>query len=124
MPLTHLPQFESHLAFNISNSRSKIYQEAEERVLAQLAPILQKLVKTYIPFTSLQIFEAATTPRTLPGAAAPQVSGAKEEMTEIATRIVHIGILHWRVWAPLAYLVDPDADEDSKAQTERAKSMP
>ncbi len=124
MPLTHLPQFESHLAFNISNSRSRIYQEAEERVLAQLAPILQKLVETYIPLTNLQIFEAATTPRTLPGAAAPQVSGVKEEMTEIATRIAHIGILHWRVWAPLAYLVDPDAEGDPEAQNEQAKSMP
>ena len=71
----------------------KIYQEAEERVLAQLRPVLQKLVETYVPLTSLQIFEAATTPRTLPGVTAPHVSGAKEEMTEIATRIAHIGIL-------------------------------
>jgi hypothetical protein len=124
MPLTHLPQFESHLAFHISNARSKIYQEAEERVLAQLRPVLQKLVETYVPLTSLQIFEAATTPRTLPGVTAPHVSGAKEEMTEIATRIAHIGILHWRVWAPLAYLVDPDAEEDPEAQNERAQSMP
>ena len=22
--------------------------------------------------------------------------------------MAHIGTLHWRVWAPLAYLVDPD----------------
>jgi hypothetical protein len=124
MPFNHLPQFESHLVCHISNSRSSIYRGAEERVLAQLAPILQKLVETYIPLTSLQIFEAATTPRTLPGATVPQVSGVKEEITEIATRIAHIGILHWRVWAPLAYLVDPDADEDPEAQTERAKSMP
>lgn len=123
-PLTHLPQFESHLAFHLSNSRSRVYQEAEERVLAQLAPVLQKLVETYTPLTSLQIFEAATTPRTFPGATAPPVSGAKEEITEIATRIAHIGILHWRVWAPLAYLVDPDAEEDAETQSERAKSMP
>lgn len=123
-PLTGLPQFESHLAFHLSNSRSRVYQEAETRVLVQLAPILQKLVETYTPLTSLQIFEAATTPRTLPGATVPQVNSAKEEITEIATRIAHIGILHWRVWAPLAYLVDPDAEEDSETQNERAKSMP
>ncbi|KAN0108184.1 T-complex 11 [Hyaloscypha variabilis] len=123
-PLTHLPQFESHLAFHLSNSRSRVYQEAEARVLVQLAPILQKLVETYTPLTSLQIFEAATTPRTLSGATTPQVGGAMEEITEIATRIAHIGILHWRVWAPLAYLVDPDAEEDPETQSERAKSMP
>jgi len=39
-------------------------------------------------------------------------SGVKEEIAEIATRIAHIGILHWRVWAPLAYLVNPEEDED------------
>jgi hypothetical protein len=123
-PLTHLPQFESHLAFHLSNSRSRVYQEAEARVLLQLAPILQKLIETYTPLTSLQIFEAATTPKVLPGATVSQVNGAKEEITEIATRIAHIGILHWRVWAPLAYLVDPDAEEDAEAQNDRAKSMP
>jgi hypothetical protein len=123
-PLTHLPQFESHLAFHLSNSRSRVYQEAEARVLLQLAPILQKLIETYTPLTSLQIFEAATTPKVLPGATVSQVNGSKEEITEIATRIAHIGILHWRVWAPLAYLVDPDAEEDAEAQNERAKSMP
>jgi hypothetical protein len=52
------------------------------------------------------------------------VGGAKEEITEIATRIAHIGILHWRVWAPLAYLVDPDAEEDPETQSELVKSMP
>jgi hypothetical protein len=123
-PLTHLPQFESRLAFHLSNSRSRVYQDAETRVLSQLVPILQNLVETYTPLTSLQIFEAATAPRLLPGAPAAQGSGSKEEISEIATRIAHIGILHWRVWAPLAYLVDPDAEEEPEAQIERAKSLP
>jgi hypothetical protein len=109
-PLTRLPQFESHLAFHLSNPRSRCYQEAENRVLSQLFPVLQKLVETYTPLTSLQIFEAATAPKAAPGAKA---NGAKDETTEIATRIAHIGILHWRVWAPLAYLVDPDAEEEN-----------
>ncbi|KAF8855085.1 Tcp11-domain-containing protein [Acephala macrosclerotiorum] len=111
-PLTRLPQFESHLAFHLSNSRSRVYQEAEERVLSQMFPVLQKLIDNYTPLTSLQIFEAATTPRNGPPAIS-QANGLKEETTEISTRIAHIGILHWRVWAPLAYLVDPDADDDT-----------
>ena len=108
--LTRLPQFESHLAFHLSNPRSRSYQEAEHRVLSQLFPVLQKLVETYTPLTSLQIFETATAPKAAPGT---KVTGAKDETTEIATRIAHIGILHWRVWAPLAYLVDPDAEEEN-----------
>ena len=117
--LTRLPQFESHLAFHLSNPRSNLYQEIENRILSQLFPILQKLIKTYSTLTSLQIFEAATAPKPALGRRA---NGPKDETTEIATRIAHIGILHWRVWAPLAYLVDPDAEgETPKA---RAGSAP
>jgi len=123
-PLSTLPQFEQHLAFQLSNPSSKTYQEAETRVLTQLFLLLQKLVETYTPLTSLQIFEAATFSKpALAGNAAP-ISGLKEDVTEIATRIAHIGILHWRVWAPLAYLVDPDVDEEMETQSERAQSMP
>ena len=110
-PLTRLPQFETHLAFHLSNPRSRLYQEAENRVLSQLFPVLQKLVEAYTPLTSLQIFEAATAPKVMPGGKA---SRPKDETTDIATRIAHIGILHWRVWAPLAYLVDPDAEDENQ----------
>ena len=109
-PLTRLPKFESHLAFHLSNPRSRCYQDAETRVLSQLFPVLQKLVETYKPLTSLQIFEAATAPKSAPGA---KPSGAKDETTEIARRIAHIGILHWGVWAELAYLVDPNAEMEN-----------
>ncbi len=120
-PLTHLPQFESRLAFHLSNPRSTVYQDSETRVLAQLLPILQRLVETYTPLTSLQIFEAATASKPVPAGGISHVASSKEEITEIATRIAHIGILHWRVWAPLAYLVDP---EELDIQNERPKSMP
>ncbi|RDW60838.1 hypothetical protein BP6252_12221 [Coleophoma cylindrospora] len=110
--LNYVPQFESQLASHLSNPNSHVYREAEQRVLSQLFPTLHKLVKEYTPLTSLQIFELATTPRGTANIAAPQ--GDREQLTEIATRIAHIGILHWRVWAPLAYLVDPDAEEEEK----------
>lgn len=120
--LTRLPLFESHLAFHISNSRSKLYQDAEERVLRELDNELKKLVDSYTPLSSLQIFEAATAPKTAMSNPTGPANGFKDEVVEIATRIAHIGILHWRVWAPLAYLVDPD--EDMNLDSERAKSMP
>jgi hypothetical protein len=131
-PLSRLPHFESHLAYHLSNARSRLYQEAESRVLTQLFSVLQKLVESYTPLTSLQIFEAATAQRVLPPSANVQVRGAKEEISEIATRVAHIGILHWRVWAELAYCVNPDADEESdpskvhdgQGMNERASIMP
>lgn len=110
--LTHLPQFESHLAFQLSNPRSRSYQEAENRVLSRLFPILQRLVEKYKLLTSMQIFEAAIAPKGAPGSLGARGAEGRDETAQIATIIAHVGILHWRVWAPLAYLVDPDAEAD------------
>jgi hypothetical protein len=63
---------------------------------------------------SLGIFEVATRGRGPgPGMREREMRGnrAREEIVEIAMRIAHLGILHWRVWAPLAYLVDSDLEE-------------
>ena len=92
--------------------------------MKQLTKKERKLVETYTPLSSLQIFELATAPKLASTSAAAPGNGFKEEIAEIATRMAHIGILHWRVWAPLAYLVDPDAEEEQALNSERAKSMP
>ncbi|TAQ91489.1 hypothetical protein B7494_g264 [Chlorociboria aeruginascens] len=112
-PLSYLPVFEQNLARHLSNPNSPIYEEAEVRILSQLYPVLQKFVETYSALTSLQIFDAVTKPRVVPGISESSSSTTtKKEMSEIATRIAHIGVLHWRVWAPLVYLVDPSASTE------------
>ena len=123
-PLTRLPQFEQHFASHISNDRSSLYREAEARILRELFPKLRELVDKYTPLTSLEIFEHATGPKIAPPFVKPPMpQSPKDEIAEIATRLAHIGIMHWRVWAPLAYLVDPQAEEDMEMQP-RAQSEP
>ncbi|KAI9642877.1 Protein SOSEKI 1 [Ciborinia camelliae] len=125
-PMARLPLFESHLSLHLSNSRSKLYQEAEARVLSKLFPELQKLIESYTQLSSHQIFEAATSPKPTNAVInenAPS-TGQKEEITEVATRIAHIGILHWRVWAPLAYLRNPDAEEEGDINMMQDSGLP
>jgi T-complex protein 11 len=112
--MSRLPEIESHLQFNISKPSSRLYQEAEQRVLQALFPVLQNLVATYTPLSSVQIFETAIASKSSQGGA-PHPAPRLQELKDIATRIAHMGILHWRVWAPLAYLVDPDAEEGTVA---------
>ena len=107
-PLARLSAFESDLELHLSNPNSKTYQDARQRVLSQLFPILHKLVETYSPLTCLQIFELAAVQKSPPGIPKMQRNPSRDEITEIATKIAHIGILHWRIWAPLAYLIDPN----------------
>jgi hypothetical protein len=113
--LARLPQFESHLQFHLSNTTSRLHQEAEHRVLEQLFPVLQKLVSSYTPLTSIQIFETAIAPKSGAGSAQSQSNGVQDEIKEVSTRIAHMAILHWRVWSPIAYLRDPSADMDTMA---------
>lgn len=74
--------------------------------------MLNSVVGTYTPMTSLQVFEAATTPKSPSNAVGSSAWASQNSLNDVAVRIAHIGILHWRVWAPLAYLVNPDSDYD------------
>lgn len=127
--LAPLPKFEMELASHLSKPESQVYKDAEDYVMDHLNSDLTKLVETYTPLSNLQLFEAATAPKAAAASVPIQNNTFKKEISEIATRLAHIGILHWRVWAPLAYLVDPDvvdhdAMDEELSHSERAKSMP
>lgn len=123
-PLTHLPRFEAFFCAQISNPDSRIYQEAESRVLNDLLALLQILVDRYTPLTSLQIFEAATGQKSTTSTGLPQSHGSVQgNVSDVATRLAHLGVLHWRVWAPLAYLLEQH-DDEFMGPAERAKSEP
>lgn len=107
-PLHQLANFEPCLQ-QLSHPGFALFQNAEQLVLSQLRPLVQQLVTSYQPLSSLQIFEAATSPRAAPYSRFPALNA----LHDIATRLVHIGTLHWRVWAPLAYL---DLEDESDSQ--------
>lgn len=82
--------------------------------MGNLFPALSTVVSTYSPMTSLQVFEAATAPKSGNNTAGTSVWASQNSLNDVAVRIAHIGILHWRVWAPLAYLVNPDGEGDGE----------
>ncbi|KAE9377074.1 hypothetical protein N431DRAFT_462868 [Stipitochalara longipes BDJ] len=108
-----LTTFESHLASHLSNSESPAFKRCKAITLSRLFPVLKKLVDMFLPLSNERLFEAATTRRPH----SPVISGEREEIVDIASRLAHIGILHWRVWSNIAYLVDPDTHglEESEA---------
>ncbi|KAI1000362.1 hypothetical protein K3495_g7833 [Podosphaera aphanis] len=105
-PLSHLPQFEKTLAFHLSNCRSQIFLEVEKSVVSKLLPELHRLVESYTPKSTYQIFEAATGPSVRSRTSLPL--GQKADICEIATRIAHLGVLHWQVWGEWFYQRDLD----------------
>lgn len=103
--LTRLPQDEIELASYLSNTGSGPYRDAERKVLVQLCPVLRKLVDLYMPLTCTQLFDAAIRQKST---TSTQDCGVKEEIEDIATRIAHIGVLHWHIWADLLYQGNPE----------------
>lgn len=99
-----LSRLESQLNLHLCNPTSSVFQTSESHILAELYPLLSELAARYAPLTATQLFEVATSPRPLPY----QAQVPRHALSDVAKQMAHIGILHWRVWSPLAYLVDPD----------------
>lgn len=100
-PFTQLQNFETQLSWNLSETRSRVFRLVENCVVSKLLPELHRLVESYIPKTTFQIFEAATTPKVRHRAFTQ--TGPNEDILEMATRIAHLGVLHWQVWGEWFY---------------------
>lgn len=102
--LKDLSRLDSQLQLHLSNPMSLVFRKSESRILAEFNPLFSAVATRYASLTATQLFEVATSPRPLPY----QVRVPRHALSDVAKQMAHIGILHWRVWAQLAYLVNPD----------------
>ncbi|KAK2780138.1 camp-mediated signaling protein sok1 [Colletotrichum kahawae] len=124
-PSDMLPVLESKLASNVCDVNSSMFQEVQEQFHGRLMVELQRRVREYRGLTGVGLFSVATGGRANgsgrscggssdrdgrePSEACREVreDGGLEDM---ATRLAHLGILHWRVFAGLAYTSEEQAD--------------
>ncbi|KAI9815055.1 MAG: hypothetical protein M1827_002898 [Pycnora praestabilis] len=76
---------------------SSFHAMPKREVEKELRLLVGKFVETYSEKSPLAIFHLAVPEK---GAAGPRYGN----LEEIAKRIAHISLLHWRVWSPLLYL--------------------
>jgi len=123
-PPSVLPEIEQRLqkAFRFD---SIMYREVERHFSRRLDTELAARVREFRSLSGIGLFSIATGARVPPVSGQPRSStgpsergpssspaaDAREEagVGDMATRLAHLGILHWRVWAQLAY-ADPDTD--------------
>lgn len=114
-PQDFLPQFESKLAQHLAELNSELYQTVEAYFYSKVMADLGRRVKDFKELSGVALFSVATGGRL--GGSAPGRSweescemdtggetrdeGAVEDM---AIRLAHLGLLHWRVWSEMAYL--------------------
>lgn len=104
--LSELSAFEAELQAHLSNPSSPIFLSCESAISAQLLHQIEKVAVRYAPLTTAKLFEISTTSRSTSRDATRDP--ARVALKATAKQIAHIGTVHWRVWAPLAYLVNPD----------------
>lgn len=119
-PSDVLVQFEEELDRHLCEPESQVFQDVERQFHQRLVGELQQRVKELKPLTGVNLFSVATggrlqgPSRTWDGTRdhSTERDGrdsasreAREEggLEDMATRLTHLGLLHWRVWSSLVY---------------------
>jgi hypothetical protein len=116
-PSEMLPVFEEKLISNLCDVTSPIYQEMEQNFHDRFMVELGNRVHDFKALSGVGLFYVATggrvqttghSGRDREGNASLNDSHEERSIEDIATRLAHLGILHWRVWGKLAYADDID----------------
>ncbi|KAF9870512.1 camp-mediated signaling protein sok1 [Colletotrichum karsti] len=121
-PSDMLPVLESKLASHVCDVNSPLFQEVEQQFHGKLLTELQCRVREYRGLTGVGLFSVATGGR-VQGSGRSWSPERERELSDnsrearedggiedMATRLAHLGILHWRVFAGLAYTSEDQAD--------------
>ncbi|KAH6666474.1 SOK1 protein [Plectosphaerella plurivora] len=111
-PQDMLPNFEAKLLEHVKNVQDPLFREVEEQFHNRLFAELQRRVRELKGLTGVDLFSVATGGRLngQPKATRDSESDAQSRdengIKDMALRLAHMGILHWKVFADIAYVGD------------------
>lgn len=127
-PSELLPTFEEKLMDNICRVDSAMHREVEQAFHSGLMAELSSRVREFKSLSGVSLFGVATGGRVSSSSSGGGGHGhghvgrdfdsflrdGQEEggIEDMANRLAHLGVLHWRVWAQLAYLGDGEGEGD------------
>ncbi|RAL09010.1 TCP11 family protein [Aspergillus homomorphus CBS 101889] len=104
-----IASIEDALIFHLSNE-SNLFQYFQGSLREKLLAATSAAAKKYLNMSPLAIcesqrnFPAATTTTTTSTAAVMAHQQQHYDVERISMRLAHMGVLHWRVWAPILYV--------------------
>ncbi|KAJ5133881.1 hypothetical protein N7448_001099 [Penicillium atrosanguineum] len=112
---------EAALEWHLSNE-SDLFRYFQNAMRDKILTATMASARTYLPLSPLAICESQRTlpqPTTGPVATATAhpLSPQQYDIERIGMRLAHMGVLHWRVWAPLLYLRDEIAEQETEPLT-------
>lgn len=84
------------------DTRSPIYLETQKAVQATLDETMVRYVRQYILMSPLAICESQRAKQSVLEGQVQRHAGVEA----IGRRVAHIGVLHWRVWAPILHRIE------------------
>ncbi|KAJ5143942.1 T-complex 11 [Penicillium bovifimosum] len=110
---------EEALEWHLSNE-SDLFSFFQNRMRGKILTATMTAARRYLPLSPLAICESQRVPLsatpaippsqgarlTAPGSSSQTLDAQQSDIERIGMRLAHIGVLHWRVWAPLLYLRD------------------
>lgn len=118
-PQGMLSTIENKLTSQLTDFTNATFLEVEQQYSSRLLTELARRVKEFKGFSCLNLFTVATTRGGLSSSRLSwhegrQVTRDDSGIEDIAIRLAHLGILHWRVWGPIAYIDDGSSDEQTE----------
>ncbi|KAK2605905.1 Protein SOSEKI 1 [Conoideocrella luteorostrata] len=122
-PSQLLPTFEEKLMDNVCRVDSQMHREVEHAFHGRLMAELANRVRWFKDASGTALFSYATGGRVpgndrsrsrsistghgpIPRDLESPLRDGQYDIEDMATRLAHLGVLHWRVWAKTAYRVD------------------
>ncbi|PKS12211.1 hypothetical protein jhhlp_001510 [Lomentospora prolificans] len=113
-PQHALPALEANIASLINDVHCTKYRDLEEQFLAKLLNELAARVKQFRGLSGVSLFSIASGGRPNNGYGyqdrereeGSRESREDESIEDLAIRLAHLGIIHWRVWSGLVYSED------------------
>ena len=100
LPLRLLPEVEDAIVNKLLQMHGEDFRDLQQQMLERLMEALRDRVRRYRGLSGSSLFATATGELHADLHEAAGDSGVED----IATKLAHVGIVHWRVWAEPVYL--------------------
>lgn len=100
LPLNLLSEVEDQIVNKLLRMDGPDYQDLEQQMFERLMGRLAERVNRYKGLSATSLFATATGELHTD----PYEAAGESGLEDIATKLAHVGIVHWRVWAELVYL--------------------
>lgn len=114
---------EAALEWHLSNE-SELFRYFQSTMREKILTATLSYARKYLPLSPLAICESQRTPprpstgtgpSSTTATPAPPLTPQQYDIERIGMRLAHMGVLHWRVWAPILYLREEIAETEPPA---------